>query len=89
MLRGQRLYEISDPIRADEMWVLNDRPSVRFVRDALTMRRAPTIDLVLSRMPEAEPVSPPAALASAASPDAAEPGVKPKSSQVFIRMRCQ
>ncbi len=74
MLRGQRLFEISDPIRADEMWVLNDRPSLRFVRDALTMRRAPTIDLVLLRLPEAEPVSQPAALASAASADAEETG---------------
>lgn len=48
-MRGQRLYEISDPIRATEMWVLNDQPSIRFVRDALFMRRADTIDLVLSR----------------------------------------
>ena len=41
------------------MWVLNDRPSIRFVRDALTMRRSDTIDLVLSRGPVAEPVSSP------------------------------
>lgn len=76
VLRGQRLYEISDPIRADEMWVLNDRPSLRFVRDALSMRRAPTIDLVLSRMPEAEAVSAPAVsgMATSSASDESEPG---------------
>ena len=77
MLRGQRLYEISDPIRSDEMWVLNDRPSLRFVRDALTMRRAPTIELVLSRMPEAEPISSPtlSGLTASTASDEAEPGM--------------
>lgn len=75
-MRGQRLFEISDPIRADEMWVLNDRPSLRFVRDALQMRRAPTIDLVLSRMPEPETVSPPAvsSIATSNDSDGSEPG---------------
>ena len=74
VLRGQRLYEISDPIRADEMWVLNDRPSLRFVRDAFSMRRSPTIDLVLSRMPEAEPVSPPSSLTASSGSEEPEPG---------------
>ena len=45
------------------MWVLNDRPSIRFVRDALLMRRAGTIELVLSRaaapsLPVSTPVEP-------------------------------
>lgn len=48
---GQRLWSISDPIRANEMWQLNDRPSIRFVRDALLMRRMDSITLVLSRQP--------------------------------------
>ncbi len=74
VLRGQRLYEISDPIRADEMWVLNDRPSLRFVRDAFSMRRSPTIDLVLSRMPEAEPVSPPSSSTASGGSGEPEPG---------------
>ena len=75
VLQGQRLYEISDPIRADEMWVLNDRPSLRFVRDAFSMRRSPTIDLVLSRMPEAEPVSPPSSSTASGGSEESEPGM--------------
>ena len=63
MLCGQRLLEISDPIRTTEMWVLNDRPSIRFVRDALLMRRADTIDLVLS-----QEAAPPAAVSSPGEP---------------------
>ena len=45
---GQRLLSISDPMSSG-MWDLNDRPSVRFVRDALAMRNSDSIDLVLSR----------------------------------------
>ncbi len=75
VLQGQRLYEISDPIRADEMWVLNDRPSLRFVRDAFSMRRSPTIDLVLSRMPEAEPVRPPSSSTASGGAEEPEPGM--------------
>lgn len=46
---GQRLLSISDPMSATGMWDLNDRPSIRFVRDTLAMRSSDTIDLVLSR----------------------------------------
>lgn len=49
MRPGQRLLSISDPMSATGMWDLNDRPSIRFVRDALAMRSSDTIDLVLSR----------------------------------------
>mmetsp|Transcript_40113 Transcript_40113/g.103823 ORF Transcript_40113/g.103823 Transcript_40113/m.103823 type:complete len:285 (-) Transcript_40113:213-1067(-) len=44
---GCRLVAISDPARAGEMWVLNERVSLRFVRDSLRMRIAPTITLVV------------------------------------------
>lgn len=46
MRPGQRLLSISDPMSATGMWDLNDRPSVRFVRDALAMRSSSSIDLV-------------------------------------------
>ncbi len=49
MRPGQRLLSISDPMSANGMWDLNDRPSIRFVRDALAMRSADTITLVVSR----------------------------------------
>jgi hypothetical protein len=51
---GQRLLSISDPMNSG-MWDLNDRPSVRFVRDALAMRSSDSIDLVLSRQSLYEP----------------------------------
>jgi hypothetical protein len=51
---GQRLLSISDPMSSG-MWDLNDRPSVRFVRDALAMRNSDSIDLVLSRESLYEP----------------------------------
>ena len=51
---GQRLLALSDPVRNSEMWKL-DKPNVALsrVRDAIRLRRAPTLDLILS----AEPVS--------------------------------
>ncbi|KAK9811321.1 hypothetical protein WJX72_001761 [[Myrmecia] bisecta] len=48
---GQKLLAISDPIRYTEMMKLNDAPSIRFVREALRLRRAETIDLVLTSKP--------------------------------------
>ncbi|CAD7697581.1 unnamed protein product [Ostreobium quekettii] len=42
---GYRLCSISDPVRPDEMWPLNDRASVRFVRDSIKFRRPGTINL--------------------------------------------
>jgi len=44
---GCRLVAISDPARSEELWVLNDRVSLRFVRDSLRMRISPTIILVV------------------------------------------
>lgn len=48
---GQQLLAISDPVRQNEMWQLNDRASFRFVRDAFRMRRWPTIELVVTSEP--------------------------------------
>ncbi len=45
---GQKLLAISDPVRQNEMWQLNDRASFRFVRDAFRMRRWPVIELVVT-----------------------------------------
>lgn len=48
---GQQLLSLSDPIRAGETWPLNERVSLRYVRDAIRMRRAPYIALELSAEP--------------------------------------
>eukprot|EP00887_Chlorella_sp_A99_P006478 scaffold3.g6478.t1 len=45
---GLQVLEISDPIRLTERWPLDERVSLKFVRQALQMRRADTIDLVLA-----------------------------------------
>lgn len=44
---GQRILSVSDPIRNTEMWEVDGRTSLRYVRDALKMRRAPTLNLVV------------------------------------------
>lgn len=44
---GQQLLAISDPVRPD-IWPLNERASLRYVRDAIRMRRGELITLVVS-----------------------------------------
>ncbi|GMH44411.1 hypothetical protein BSKO_12363 [Bryopsis sp. KO-2023] len=44
---GQKVLEVSDPVRYTEMWELKENASLRFVRDAVRYRSANTIDLVL------------------------------------------
>ena len=49
MRPGQRLLALSDPIRGNEMWPITpSTSSLSRVRDAFKLRRAPTVDLVLS-----------------------------------------
>ena len=48
---GQQLLEVSDPIRRGERWELNDRVSLRFVRDAIRMQRGASIEFFLSAEP--------------------------------------
>ncbi len=54
----QRVFAISDPVRRGEMLELNDRPSLRFVRDALQMQRGEQMELVLSKEPLAQEEEP-------------------------------
>eukprot|EP00775_Hariotina_reticulata_P013100 gene13099-13228_t len=42
---GMKLSGISDPVRRDEVWQLQDRPSLRYVRDVLRMRANAYIQL--------------------------------------------
>lgn len=65
---GQKLRAISDPVRQGEMWTLGDAPSVRFVRDALRLRRSGVVELVLEELAPGEAE----AAAAAAAADAAE-----------------
>lgn len=60
---GQRLLAISDPMRGGDstLWHLNDRPSMRFVRDALSMRSGDSITFLLSRESTLEPSKEPLA----------------------------
>jgi len=75
---GQQLYSLSDPIRPSETWIVNDRASLRYVRDAVRMRRASFIMLELSRVPlkewldEKEDSGLPSSLASYTSESDAE-----------------
>jgi hypothetical protein len=48
---GQQVLSLSDPIRPNETWILNDRASLRYIRDAVRMRRAPFIVIELSSAP--------------------------------------
>lgn len=43
---GHKVLAVSDPNR-NEMWQLRDRPSLRFVRDAIRMKQGPTVELVV------------------------------------------
>ncbi|KAL6764706.1 hypothetical protein V8C86DRAFT_2468547 [Haematococcus lacustris] len=47
VVRGQKLVGISDPVRDSEVWQMSDRPSLRFVKDTLKMRRMGQTQLVL------------------------------------------
>jgi hypothetical protein len=44
---GDRLLAVSDPIRASELLTLNDKASLRFVRDALRLRVSSDVTLLL------------------------------------------
>ncbi|EFN53348.1 hypothetical protein CHLNCDRAFT_137078 [Chlorella variabilis] len=48
---GQQLLQVSDPIRPNEVWQLNESSSLRHVRQAVRMRVPDTITLLLSREP--------------------------------------
>jgi hypothetical protein len=61
ILPGSRLLAISDPIRDNgPLWTLNDRASIRFVRDALRLRTSGTITIVVTsdRVVELEKILP-------------------------------
>lgn len=45
---GQQLLALSDPIRAEDVWTLNERASLRYVRDAIRMRRTAFIKLEIT-----------------------------------------
>ena len=50
--KGQKLLAISSPMQSGasgEMWVVNERPSLRFVQDAVRMTRVSSITLDLTR----------------------------------------
>ena len=51
---GQQLLSVSDPVRREEHWALNGQSSLRYVRQAIAMRVADTIDLTLSPEPLAD-----------------------------------
>ena len=48
---GQQLLEVSDPIRYADTWPLNERASLRYVRECIRMRRDAVMQLVLTRQP--------------------------------------
>mmetsp|Transcript_33110 Transcript_33110/g.98475 ORF Transcript_33110/g.98475 Transcript_33110/m.98475 type:complete len:348 (-) Transcript_33110:757-1800(-) len=48
---GQKVVSISDPVRPDEMWPLNDRPSLRFVKDTLAAMRSKRVKVEFSALP--------------------------------------
>lgn len=47
---GMRLLQLSDPIQANQVWSLNDRASLRYVKDAVRMQRAGTICLTVQAL---------------------------------------
>lgn len=52
MKKGQKLLAISSPMQSGasgEMWPVNERPSLRFVQDAVRMTRVSSITLDLTR----------------------------------------
>lgn len=49
ILPGSKLLAISDPIRDNgPLWTLNDRASIRFVRDALRLRTSSNVTIVVT-----------------------------------------
>lgn len=68
---GQRLLAVSDPVRRDEVWPLGDRSSLRYVRDALRMRRCDTVTLELAVDPMLDPGAAPGGPAGEAAAAAA------------------
>ena len=48
---GLQLLALSDPIRAEECWTLNERVSLRYVKDAVRMRRLDFIKFEFSSAP--------------------------------------
>lgn len=48
---GQRLLAVSDPVRRGERWRLNGQSSLRYVRQAIRMRVADSIELQLTAQP--------------------------------------
>jgi hypothetical protein len=48
---GQQLLEVSDPIRFADTWQLNERASLRYVRECIRMRRDAVMQLVLTGQP--------------------------------------
>ena len=48
---GQQLLEVSDPIRYADTWQLNERASLRYVRECIRMRRDAVMQLVLTGQP--------------------------------------
>lgn len=42
---GQRLVRVSSPMQSGELWNINDRPSLRFVKDAINLNRTGTVKL--------------------------------------------
>jgi hypothetical protein len=45
---GQKLISISDPIRPDQQWSLQDRPSLRFVKDLINANRNKDLSIEMS-----------------------------------------
>jgi hypothetical protein len=56
---GQQVLSVSDPIRFRETWQLNEMVSLRYIKDAIRMRRSETIQLSFSRgtLPGWQPTS--------------------------------
>lgn len=48
---GLQLLQVSDPIRSNEIWELNDRSSLKYIQDAIRMRRNEYITIQLSSEP--------------------------------------
>lgn len=48
---GQRLLAISDAVRTEQMWALEDRPSLKFVRMTLQMLRRNPVQIVVETAP--------------------------------------
>ena len=74
---GDQVLALSDPVRPAELWQLNSRASVRFVRDALRLRVSPQVTLVLAPLEDAAGAV--AAAAAAAQSRAEQQSVEQRS----------